>query len=101
MKKNKFDQYEQEIIDSYEQGEWKSVKNIKQEKDKHRVYAKNTLKKDKRVNIRISSKDLEDIQVKALEEGIPYQTLMSSIIHKYVNGRLTDKKKITKHSSGR
>jgi len=61
MKKTKLDKYEQEILDSYERGEWKSVKNVNQEIEKHREYARNTLKKDKRVNIRISSKDLEGL----------------------------------------
>ncbi|GAG36139.1 unnamed protein product, partial [marine sediment metagenome] len=87
MKKTKLDKYEQEIFDSYERGEWESVKNVKQEIEKHREYARNTLKKDKRVNIRISSKDLEDLQVIALQEGLPYQTLMASILHKFVAGQ--------------
>jgi len=94
MKKTKLDKYEQEILDSYERGEWESVKNVKQEIEKHREYARNTLKKDKRVNIRISSKDLEGLQVIALQEGLPYQTLMASILHKFVA-----KKQITTHST--
>ena len=53
--------------------------------------AKATFKKDKRVNIRISRKDLEAIQTRVLEEGIPYQTLMASILHKYMSGRLAEK----------
>ena len=53
--------------------------------------AKSTFKKDSRVNIRMSSKDVHAIQVKALEEGIPYQTLISSVIHKYVTGKLKEK----------
>ena len=99
MKKTKLDKYEQEIIDSYERGEWKSVKNVKQEIEKHREYARNTLKKDKRVNIRISSKDLEGLQVIALQEGLPYQTLMASILHKFVAGQFVAKKQITTHST--
>ena len=79
-------------MESYERDEWKSVKNVKQEIKRHQRYACNTLKKNKRVNIRISSKDLEDVQVIALEEGIPYQTLIASIIHKFVTGKFIEKK---------
>ena len=50
--------------------------------------ARNTLKKDKRINLRLTQKDYQQIQIKAIEEGIPYQTLISSIIHKYLNGSL-------------
>ena len=60
---------------------------------KHQEYARKTLKKDKRVNIRISSKDLDEIQALAIERGIPYQTLMTSILHRYVHGSLIDKQK--------
>jgi predicted DNA binding CopG/RHH family protein len=49
------------------------------------------MKKDKRVNIRLSSKDLEELQVAAMRQGIPYQTLMASILHRYVHGSLTEK----------
>ncbi len=75
---------EQEILDSFERGEWQPVKDLKGETVRHQGYARATLRKDKRVNIRISSKDLDNIQAIAIEEGIPYQTLMSSIIHRYV-----------------
>ena len=68
------------------------VKNQKNEIAKLREYAKNTLQKDKRINIRMSSKDLDQVQVIAAREGIPYQTLVSSIIHKYVSGYLIEKK---------
>jgi len=53
--------------------------------------ARATAIKDRRVNIRLSSGDLSDIQVKALEEGVPYQTLIASVLHKYVTGRLTER----------
>lgn len=92
MKKHKLNQEEQYLHDSFEQGEWESVKNLDLELKRHREYAANTLKKDRRVNIRISSKDLEKIQTLAVEDGIPYQTLMSSILHRFVNGRLSDEK---------
>jgi predicted DNA binding CopG/RHH family protein len=76
-------------MESIEKGEWRPVKNIKREKEKAIEAARNTLKKDKRINLRLSQKDYHQIQVKAIEEGIPYQTLISSIIHKYLNGSLT------------
>jgi len=88
----KLDKEEKEILDSFERGEWKSISNVKAEIKKHQTYARNTLKKDKRVNIRISSKDLEEIQAIAIEDGVPYQTLISSILHRYVTGRLIDKR---------
>ena len=91
MNKIKLDKEEKEILDSFERGEWKQVKNLKAEIKKHQEYARKTLRKDKRVNIRISSKDLEEIQALAAENGIPYQTLMSSILHRYVHGRLIDR----------
>jgi predicted DNA binding CopG/RHH family protein len=64
---------------------------LKQEKEKFIIAAKNTLKKDKRINLRLSQKDYHQIQIKAIEEGIPYQTFISSIIHKYLNGSLAPK----------
>ncbi|MBW1769191.1 MAG: antitoxin, partial [Deltaproteobacteria bacterium] len=69
----KLDKEEKDILDSYELGEWKSVKNLKKEIEKHRGYARQTLKKDKRVYIRISSMVLDEIQTRAVEDGMPYQ----------------------------
>lgn len=83
---------EKELLESYDRDEWQPVANIKSESDRYRSYAIATYKKDKRVNIRMSEKDLTAIQKKALEEGIPYQTLISSILHKYITGRLSEKK---------
>jgi len=91
MGKIKLDKDEQEILKSFERGEWKSVPNVKAKIMKHQHYARKTLKKDKRVNIRISSKVLEEIQALAVENGIPYQTLMSSVLHRYVSGYLIEK----------
>ena len=85
-KKEKF------VLESVEKGEWKSVRGVKGKIKKYQEYAKATFRKDKRVNIRISEKDLIDIQKKALEEGLPYQTLISSVLHKFVSGRLVEKK---------
>ena len=90
MKKVYLDDEERDLIESVERGEWKSVKNLKDEIAKHRQYARNTLRKDSRVNIRISSRDLEALQAKAVEDGLPYQTLMASVLHRYVTGRLRE-----------
>jgi predicted DNA binding CopG/RHH family protein len=89
--KSKLDKEETAILNSFEKGEWKQIPGMDREIKRHVEYAKTTHRKDKRVNIRISEKDLKSIQRRALEEGIPYQTLISSLIHKYVNGRLIDK----------
>ncbi len=92
MKNPKLDREERELLKSVESGEWESVPDLEDELRRHQEYARNTLRKDRRVNIRISSRDLEDIQALAVEEGIPYQTLMASVLHKYVSGRLTDRR---------
>ena len=80
------DKEEKELIESFEKGEWKPVSN--KENEKYIDAAKQSLTKDKRINIRLTTKDYHDIQLKAIEEGIPYQTLISSIIHKYNKGEL-------------
>ncbi len=90
MQKMKLDKEEQDILDSFERGEWKPVANREVEIARHVKTAKNTLAKDKRVNIRISSKDLEEIQALAVENGLPYQTLMASVLHRYVSGSFVE-----------
>ncbi len=82
---NKLDKEEKELLNSFEKGEWKSVKNISRRKSELKEYARATIRKDKRVNIRISERDLKELQRIAVREGLPYQTLISSILHKYVN----------------
>ena len=84
----KLDADEKDILESVEKGEWRSVRGLTAERKRYSGYAAAAFRKDKRVNIRISSKDLEALQKKALEEGMPYQTLISSLIHKFVLGRL-------------
>jgi predicted DNA binding CopG/RHH family protein len=91
----KLDKKEKELLESVEKGEWKTVARIKSERNRYRKYAEATFKKDRRINIRISSKDLIAIQKRALEEGIPYQTLISSLLHKYASGRLAEKESLT------
>ena len=82
---------EKKILDSVERGEWKQAPNYKREAKRFQESAKATLRKDKRVNIRMTERDLVSFQRKALEEGLPYQTLISSVLHKYINGRLIEK----------
>ena len=82
---------EKELLESYNNGEWEKISNHEKELKKFREIAQNSLKKDKRINIRLTNRDLTEIKRKAVNEGIPYQTLVSSILHKYVNGRLIEK----------
>ena len=79
---------EKELLRSVEGGEWESIPDLKNELKRYQVIAKNSLKKDQRINIRLASKDLMGLQTKAMQEGLPYQTLISSVLHKYVTGRL-------------
>lgn len=87
---NKLDEFEKDILAAYEKGELKSTSPTKTELAKFKAAASATFLKEKRVNIRLSSPDLMDIQARALEEGLPYQTLIASILHKYVSGRLVE-----------
>ncbi|MDY7031085.1 MAG: antitoxin [Thermodesulfobacteriota bacterium] len=82
---------EKELLDSVERGEWKTIPNFEKEAKRYQEYAKATFRKDRRVNIRISEKDLVNIQKRALQEGLPYQTLMSSVLHKFITGQLKEK----------
>lgn len=84
----KLDHYEKKILKSFEKNQWKSVKNVQSLKKHFQEVARETLRKDSRINIRLSQKDLEGIQVKSAREGMPYQTLITSLIHKFVIGRL-------------
>jgi len=84
------DHEEKELSLSIERGEWRSVDTLQQEIENAKNYARATFKKDHRMNIRIAKKDLAALKVRALEEGIPYQTLVSSILHKYLSGRLVE-----------
>lgn len=80
------DKEEKELIESFNRGEWSSIKD--KDKNIYVAAAKENFTKNKRINIRLTTKDYIHIQAKALEEGIPYQTLISSIIHKYNSGKL-------------
>ena len=82
---------DREILEEYEKGEWKSKQKVSYPLKKYLAYARATLKKDKRINIRVSAHDLEGIQKRAVEEGLPYQTFIASILHKFVTGRIREK----------
>lgn len=86
----KLDTAEKELLESVERGEWRKAKGGKRERERFARHATSTFRKDRRLNIRLSSKDLEAIQKRALAEGLPYQTLIASLLHKYASGRLTE-----------
>ncbi|MGD8177132.1 hypothetical protein [Marinimicrobium sp. ARAG 43.8] len=84
----KLDKEEQDILETFEASELQRAPDFEKRKVRHQHYAEAMFKKDARINIRLSSKDLRGLQKRALSEGIPYQTLVASILHKYVEGRL-------------
>lgn len=88
----KLDPFEEEILAAYENGDLKFVPPSKSELAKFKAAATATFIKDRRVNIRLSSPDLMDIQTRAMEEGLPYQTFIASVLHKFVSGRLVEKR---------
>jgi predicted DNA binding CopG/RHH family protein len=92
MGKIRLDREEAELLDSYEAGEWRTIEGWEAEAERYQEYARAAFKKDRRVNIRISSRDLDEIKKRAIEEGIPYQTLIASVLHRYVSGRLVDRR---------
>lgn len=87
---SRLDTEEREILEAYEAGSLKPAANAKALIKRHQAYAAATFAKDARINIRISSKDLRLIQKRALSEGLPYQTMIASLLHKYVEGRLVE-----------
>jgi len=88
--KMQFDSEEIQILQDFEHGEFQSIPNLKKEKQALEESARDTLKKNKRINIRISSRDLKRLQMRAAREGIPYQTYISSTLHKLVAGRMKE-----------
>ncbi len=81
---NNLDSEELEIIEAFESGQLKRIHNIEQELQKHRQIARATFKQNEEISICLSSKDLRALQTRAINEGIPYQTLVSSILHKFI-----------------
>ena len=90
----KLEKYEEELLAAFESGELLPVAS-KEELEQIRESARATATKDQRINIRLAAGDLRDIQVKAMQEGMPYQTLIASVLHKYVTGRLTERSLVT------
>ncbi len=98
----KLDEFEEGILAAYDKGELESTSPAKSKLAKFKAAATATFIKDRRINIRMSSPDLMDIQARALEEGIPYQTFIASVLHKYASGRLIEKpSSLTRRSTGR
>lgn len=98
----KLDAFEADLLADYEKGELQSTPPKKADLAKFKAAASATFVKDRRINIRLSSPDLMDIQARALEEGIPYQTFIASVLHKYASGRLVEKpSNLSAHSSER
>jgi predicted DNA binding CopG/RHH family protein len=91
--KTKLSKEEKEILQGFEKGEWVPVADFSKRKKELIDYASNTLRKDRRLNIRISERDLVELQRKAVKEGLPYQTYVSSILHKFINGTLVKAEK--------
>ena len=87
---SRLDKEEQKILEAFEAGELKRSPDRADLRKRHQDYAEAMFRKDARINIRLSSRDLRGLQKKALAEGIPYQTLVASILHKYVEGRLRE-----------
>jgi len=92
MQMKKLDRFEREVLGAYEKGALVSVRPTKTQLAAFREAARATFIKNRRVNIRLSAADLMDIQARAYEEGVPYQTLIASVLHKYVSGRLQEKR---------
>ena len=89
------DEEERDLLESYERGEWVPVPDMEARIAEYQEAARAFLRKDRRVNIRLTAHDLTALQSIALDEGIPYQTLMASILHKYVTGRLVERPRMT------
>ena len=83
---------EREILEKFERGELRPVSNVEHERDQARQAARSTFNKTRRVNLRVTERDFNLAHARAREEGIPYQTLLSSVIHKYLSGRLIEKR---------
>ena len=92
MMKDKLSTEERDILDRFERGELQSAPGGEHEIEAARQAVRNTFNKTKRVNLRVTERDFMLAHSRAREEGIPYQTLLSSVIHKYLSGRLTEKR---------
>jgi len=88
---NHIDAEEKEILDAFDRGELRRPADVPQQLEAHKRIAEATFKKDARINIRLSSRDLRALQLRALKEGMPYQTLIASVLHKFVDDQLVER----------
>jgi len=89
MKYIQLDEEEKQILEDYEKGEFKSVKNLEKEKKRYQQYAKNTINKLKNINIRLSVRDVEKLKARSIETGLPYQTLVAAVLRQYIDRKIT------------
>ncbi len=89
MKYIQLDQEEKQILEDYEKGEFKSVRNLEKEKKRYQEYAKNTLNKLKNINIRLSVRDVEKLKARSVETGLPYQTLAAAVLRQYIDRKIS------------
>lgn len=80
---------EKTLLEEFERGHGKEIKNLAQAKRKYQQYAKNTLNKTKNINIRLSLKDIQKLKAKAVKNGLPYQTLIAAVLHQYADEKIT------------
>lgn len=90
MKYFELDKNEEKILDDFESGKLKTIDEVKKEVSRYKGYAKQTLNREKNINIRLSSRDLQKIKAVAVEKGLPYQTLVSSLLHQYSSGKIKE-----------
>ena len=88
MKTQTLDREERDILETFDRGEWRSVRDRRAETSRLGAAARATLRKNRRINIRLSDRDVIGLQAKAAEEGLPYQTLIASVLHKFIAGTL-------------
>jgi len=94
------DEEERELSESLERGQWQSVDDFEDARIEARRYAEATLRKDRRMNVRMTERDLRNLKVRAAEEGVQYQTLVTMILHKYVTGDLIERERAPNRSEG-
>lgn len=92
--KDRLDPEEKALLESIENGEWETLPDVEQARLDYQKIAKETFNKKRKINLRLTERDAELAQIRALQEGIPYQTLLSSVIHKYLTGRLVDRDRL-------
>lgn len=79
---------EKELLEEFEKGQWMEVKNAEEKKALYESYARNTLNKLKNINIRVTFRDLQKVKARAIEQGLPYQSIVSALIHQYANRKI-------------